>query len=214
MSTHELSSIHIPERTSLSAVRTSRPRTRLLRPTAVRTTLTIEGQRYRVDAPRKRTYARLAKKGTVIPTVTDVADALVRLSSATRENIRRIVVVPRKKTSGAYVSQLLGKTVVVYGPLATRLAGYLLHESGHLVAFQSLGRFALGRRWRAWRKAMKQDGQAITPYARTNVHEDFAESWLAYHGIPYVRPALPNRFRVMDEIDAKMTQGSAPKVSP
>ena len=51
------------------------------------------------------------------------------------------------------------------------------HESGHVVSMRAWGNSPHGPKWAPWREAMRKDGFASSAYAKTNILDDFAESW-------------------------------------
>jgi hypothetical protein len=75
----------------------------------------------------------------------------------------------------------------------------LAHELGHVVHFQTK------RWWFRWGRAMRKDGNSVSPYGDTNRLEDFAETLVAYlEPDPKLRADYrrkhPSRFKLLDEM--------------
>ncbi len=87
-----------------------------------------------------------------------------------------------------------------------KVAGVLLHEVGHRLAFALLGAEVAGPGWNEWQKAHASDAGYISEYSKKTWHEDFAETyaaWRAALGTPFeaaVRARFQHKFAILDRI--------------
>lgn len=73
--------------------------------------------------------------------------------------------------------------------LKTVFAGVVRHEAAHALTDKLTPEFV-----KEWQKASKQDGAAITDYAKTDTHEDIAETIAAYWSPDKFERASVDRF--------------------
>jgi hypothetical protein len=83
-----------------------------------------------------------------------------------------------------------------------RLDQTTAHEFGHVVSIHEGNDF-----WQEWALAVQRDGLGVSEYGLTNLHEDFAESYLLYLGggarNAIVRPRHPARFAILERLFAR-----------
>ncbi len=85
---------------------------------------------------------------------------------------------PDEQVAGTYTG--LGR-INLFGPMLRRtLSSVFIHEMGHAVQ----DRFVTGKQNARWRELFRRSGQDldnfVSDYARTNDHEDFAETFMTY----------------------------------
>ncbi len=89
------------------------------------------------------------------------------------------------------------------------VAGVLVHEVGHRVAFELLGADTTGPKWADWKAASALDGASVSEYAETDWHEHFGETYSAWRGAlgtPFeaaVRARFKHTFAILDRIVEK-----------
>jgi hypothetical protein len=101
-------------------------------------------------------------------------------------------------------------TVLLYGCVENPVPP-LLHETGHQVARAARGGRIPGMKDldERWKQAEAKDGRHISPYAKTNAGEDFADTWKFYQRIKGTpkgaeeRKKYPARFEILDELMKK-----------
>ena len=152
-------------------------------------------------------------------TLETLTQALAMLPKDVRQHIGVLAVEPRAPKTRPNVVGFTRASDQVISLVASgrnmnkpeNVAGVLVHEVGHRVAFELLGGDTDGPRWAEWKKASALDGASVSDYAEETWHEHFGETYAAWRGArgtPFeasVRARFKNTFAILDRIVDKST---------